>query len=110
MYNNGDDNALIADIRQKVSNRQYRLTMHSEREREADKITIREIEEALLSTRCQIVEIYLDDPRGASCLVLGFTEQNLSIHLVCGVSLVEILVIITVYRPNPDLWIDWAVR
>ncbi len=101
---------LIATIQQYVTHRQYRLTSHAEREREADQITIRELEEALRSSRCQVVENYPDDPRGASCLVLGFTEQEAPIHVVCGVAEAEMLLMITVYRPDPDLWVDWVVR
>jgi hypothetical protein len=102
--------ALILEIQQKVRAKSYRLTSHAEREREADQITVREIEEALLSERCEVIENYPDDPRGASCLVLGFTEERLPLHLVCGVSLPDVMVIITVYRPHPDKWFDWRIR
>ena len=102
--------AIIADIQQKIGARLYRLTAHAEREREADRITIRELEEALRSPRCQIIEHYPEDPRGASCLMLGFTKQDLPIHTVCGISLPDMLIIVTVYRPDPALWIDWKVR
>ena len=101
---------IITDIQQKISARLYRLTVHAEREREADRITIRELEEALHSQRCQVIEHYPEDPRGASCLVLGFTEQDLPVHTVCGISLPDMLIIVTVYRPAPVLWIDWRVR
>ena len=102
--------ALLLDIKQKVRTKSYRLTSHAEREREADQITVREIEEALLSERCEVIENYPDDPRGASCLVLGFTGEGLPLHLVCGVSLPDVMVIITVYRPHPDKWFDWRIR
>jgi len=102
--------ALILEIQQKVRAKSYRLTSHAEREREADQITVREIEEALLSERCEVIENYPDDPRGASCLVLGFTEERLPLHLVCGVSLPDVMVIITVYRPHPGKWFDWRIR
>jgi hypothetical protein len=101
---------IITEIQQKIRDRLYRLTAHAEREREADRITIQEIEEALLSERCQVVENYPEDPRGASCLVLGFTEHDLPIHAVCGISLPQMLIIITVYRPDPEQWIDWKIR
>jgi hypothetical protein len=101
---------VIAAIQQQISNRQYRLTAHAEREREADRITIQELEEALRSPRCQVIENYPEDPRGASCLVLGFTGQDLPIHTVCGIALPAMLIIITVYRPDPELWTDWRVR
>ena len=105
-----DHENLIATIQRHVANRQYRLTVHAEREREADRIMIHEIEEALRSSQCQVVENYPDDPRGASCLVLGLTEQDAPIHVVCGVAETEMLIMITVYRPHPDLWVDWVVR
>jgi hypothetical protein len=102
--------ALILDIQRNVQAKSYRLTSHAEREREADQITVREIEEALLSRRCEVIENYPDDPRGASCLVLGFTEEGLPLHLVCGVSLPDVMVIVTVYRQHPDKWFDWRIR
>lgn len=102
--------SLLTEIRQQIRDRLYRLTAHAEREREADRVTIREIEEALLSEQCQVVENYPEDQRGASCLVLGFTEYGLPIHAVCGISLPHILIIITVYRPDPEQWIDWKIR
>jgi hypothetical protein len=102
--------AIITDVQRKISARLYRLTVHAEREREADRITIRELEEALCSPHCQVIEHYPEDPRGASCLVLGFTEQDLPIHTVCGISLPDMLIIITIYRLDPALWIDWRVR
>jgi hypothetical protein len=101
---------IITDVQQRIRDRLYRLTAHAEREREADRITIREIEEALLSERCQVVENYPEDPRGASCLVLGFTLPGLPIHAVCGIALPHMLIIITVYRPDPEQWIDWKIR
>ncbi|MBI2852545.1 MAG: DUF4258 domain-containing protein [Chloroflexi bacterium] len=82
---------------------------HAERERESDKITIQEIEEAILSHQTEVIENYPEDARGKSCLILGFTEGGKPLHLVCGLGTEE-LVIITVYRPDPQQWIDWRVR
>lgn len=73
-------------IQSKVKAKQYRLSSHAESEREADLITVQEIE-ALLSDSAQIIEDYPNDPRGASCLVLGFTHDAKPIHVVCGISL-----------------------
>lgn len=102
--------AIIAAIQQKVRARLYRVTAHAEREREADRITLGELEEALLSPRCHVIEHYPEDPRGASCLVLGFMGHDLPIHAVCGLSQPDMLVVITMYRPDPELWIDWKLR
>lgn len=97
-------------IQTRVQARQYRLSSHAESEREADQITLQEIEEALLSDTFRVVEDYPDDPRGASCLVLGFTREAKPIHFVCGISLPDVMIVITVYRPNAEEWIDWRER
>jgi len=100
---------MIEQIRTCISSRKYRITFHAEVEREADKIFISEIEEAFSSENCMIVEDYPEDKRGHSSLLLGFTKEGLPIHMVCAIH-EDILVIITVYRPDPDLWIDWRIR
>jgi hypothetical protein len=55
-----------------------------------------------------VIEDYPDDPRGASFLLLGFTETDRPIHAVCA--LTDVLVIITLYRPDPARWIVWRRR
>lgn len=106
-----DLSQLVALLQQQVRARKYRLTLHAERERSADKITIAELEETLLGEPCEIIENYPDDPRGASCLVLGFNRQGEPLHFVCGISPSEkVIVVITLYRPSLERWIDWRVR
>lgn len=100
---------MIEQIRTYISSKKYRLTLHAEVEREADKIFISEIEEAFSSDNCMIIEDYPEDKRGHSSLVLGFTKEGLPIHMVCAIY-EDILVIITVYRPDPNLWVDWKRR
>jgi len=101
----------VALLQRQVRTRQYRLTLHAERERAADKITIAELEETLLGESCEIIENYPDDPRGASCLVLGFNGKGEPLHFVCGIPASEkVIVVITLYRPSPERWIDWRVR
>ena len=93
-----------------ISRRQYRLSSHAEFERDVDQITVREIEEALRSTNSEIIEDYPNDPRGPSCLILGFTKRNRAIHAVCGLGDPQILVVITVYRPDSQEWINARIR
>jgi hypothetical protein len=93
-------------IRRLVIERRYELSKHAEREREADMIPLAALEEAL--SNCEIIEEYPDDPRGASCLVLGFSDQR-PIHAVCTLKLdPEELFLITVYDPSkrPEHWTD----
>ena len=100
---------LISKVKDLVKNRNYRLTLHAEVERDADSISVVEIEEALLHNETGFIEDYPDDPRGHSYLLLGFTGEGKPIHTLCSVH-EETLVMITVYRPDPELWIDWRLR
>ena len=90
--------------------RTYRLTQHAEREREADAIFVSEIEEALASDSLEVLELYPEDQRGASALVLGFTAQGAPLHLVAAYSGPEVVVIVTLDRPDPSLWDNWRRR
>jgi len=101
---------LVQRIQEALRAARYRLSTHAESEREAELILVREIEEALLSPRCEVLEEYPGDPRGHSALILGFTSDGQPIHAVLGFSKEDIIVVITVYRPKPNEWIDWRVR
>lgn len=58
-----------------------------------------------------IIEPYPDDPRGASCLILGYTSQNKPLHVVCGRLEEDEILIITAYEPDPREWEDdWKTR
>ncbi len=73
-------------------------------EREIDRIYTWELEDALKG--CKVIEDYPDDPRGASCLVLGFSGSK-PIHAVCTTKTdPEELLLITVYDPSKrsDKW------
>lgn len=100
----------IKQIQNLVTRRKYRLTLHAEIERDAEEITLQEIEEALLSKEAEIIEDYPNDPRGSSCLILGFSKENSPLHIVCGTGDQKTLVIITVYCPDADEWVDWRIR
>jgi hypothetical protein len=53
----------------------------------------------------EIIEDYPEDPRGHSCLILGFGERNRPVHVVCAPK-EEYLAIITTYLPDPEKWFD----
>jgi hypothetical protein len=50
-----------------------------------------------------IIEDYLDDPRGHSCLLAGREDLGRMIHVVCAPKK-DYLVIVTAYLPNPEEW------
>lgn len=51
----------------------------------------------------EVIEDYPADPRGHSCLLMGFGDDALPIHVVCSPK-DEYLAIITAYRPAPGQW------
>jgi hypothetical protein len=85
-------------IKTTVYNDNYRYSRHGDQERQNDNLTLAEISQALLNGR--ILERYPDTGRGVSCLVAGFADNGIPIHVVCG-NMGEVLVIITVYIPAP---------
>ena len=96
----------VQKIRTLVRAEKYEFSIHAEREREADRITAAEFERALV--RCDLIEDYPNDPRGPSCLVLGFAGDR-PIHAVCAIKgEPEEILIITVYDPSkrPEKWTD----
>jgi hypothetical protein len=52
---------------------------------------------------CEVVEDYADDPRGHSCLMMGFDKEGRAIH-VLGAPRDVYLAIITAYRPSRLEW------
>ena len=51
----------------------------------------------------ELVEDYPEDPRGHSCLMLGFGANERPIHVVCCAK-DDYLAIITAYVPDADKW------
>ena len=98
----------ISDVKERVKHGRYRISFsHTEKLRQR-KIEIRELEEAVSTG--EIIEDYPTDPRGPSCLILGYTQGDRPLHIVCGIMEAELLVI-TAYEPNLEEWEpDWKTR
>ncbi len=96
----------LKEIRRKVRAGEYDLSEHAHIERQAEHITIKEIEETITSG--EIIEIYPKDQRGENVLI-GAKLASRSLHVVCGKRDGRIL-IITVYEPIRPKWIDYKTR
>jgi hypothetical protein len=96
----------IQFVRNKIKKEEYDLSAHAHRERQEEQITIDEIEKNLLEG--DIIEKYIKDPRGESCLVAGKILDK-ALHIVCGKRNNRLL-IVTVYRPKKPTWIDYKTR
>ena len=99
----------IEGIREKVRAGKYIISFtHTEKVR-LRKIEAEEIENAIFSGT--IIEPYPDDPRGASCLVLGFATRDKPLHVICGRLEEDEILIITAYEPDSKEWeADWKTR
>ncbi len=91
-------------IHAEISAQSYEISLHADDERLADGLTVSQVEQALLS--CEIIEHYPDDPRGESCLVVGFTPETTPVHTVCGKNRSGHLILVTVYIPTMPKWRD----
>ncbi|MGH7963464.1 MAG: DUF4258 domain-containing protein [Candidatus Binatia bacterium] len=95
-------------IRAEIAAQCYEISLHADDERLADSLTIAQIEYVL--SNCKTIEQYLDDPRGESCLAVGFTPEATPVHAVCGKNRAGHLIIITVYIPAMPKWEDLFTR
>lgn len=95
-----------AFIKKKIRNQKYDLSMHAHNERQEEQITVEEIEKVIL--KGDIIERYPSDLRGESCLIAGIVYEK-PLHIVCGMRGKRLLVV-TVYRPKPPVWIDYKTR
>ena len=98
----------VNDIKERVRLGKYKISFtHTEKLR-LRKIEMAELEEAIITG--ELIENYPSDPRGSSCLILGYTQRNRPLHIVCGIMEVELL-IITAYEPSLEEWeSDWKRR
>ena len=96
----------INDIKRCVIEKSYEFSFHAQQERLEDDLDITDIEVAIMNG--EVLEDYPDDPRGESCLLLGYVGEN-PLHIVAGWTRMKLsdkkaLRIITVYVPRPPKW------
>ena len=101
--------ALLDDIRNKILARQYEFSKHAVDQAIVRGIRVAEMEEAI-SNRTEVIEDYPEDKYGPSCLILGFTNAGRPIHLQCSYPTRPLVKIVTVYEPDPELWIGLRNR
>ncbi len=99
---------ILAHIGMQIVADNYEFSLHAEYEREDEHILIAEIEQSVIAG--ELLEDYPDDPRGHSCLVLGFTRAKRAIHSVWGLLPCGRVRLITVYIPLPPKWIGPGTR
>lgn len=99
----------ITDLINAIQVNRVNITQHARREAKEDNLLLDEI---LYSTRTgEIIEDYPTDTPYPSCLIYGEAPEGDPVHSVWAYAAASrIAVLITVYRPDPDRWIDWKIR
>jgi hypothetical protein len=97
----------ISRIKQHIQSENYQFRKHALERASERGIQPLDVKEAILSGN--IIEDYPDDPRGMSCLVCGKTFVGDYLHIVCGL-VDDTLWVVTVYKPEPEEWIDHMTR
>jgi hypothetical protein len=99
----------IADVIGAIHADRVRITDHADEEAEADQLSFDEIYFSALHG--EIIEDYPTDKPYPSCLIFGRTFGGDPVHSVWAYnSETGWVVLITVYRPDPERWIDWRQR
>ena len=100
--NNASNNAPdIEWIKKKIMISDYNISEHIIRYFLTKKITIQEIEDAIINGR--IIEIHTHPEKGVSVLVLGYAGEK-PIHVMCADDQHECLLILFAYVPSQPMW------
>lgn len=101
--------AMLEEIQGKILRRQYEFSKHALDQSIIRQIAVSEVEEAI-ANQSEMIEDYPNDKYGPSCLILGFTQANRPLHVQCSYPSRPLIKIITLYQPDPDLWVDFRIR
>ena len=99
----------IRDIISAIRARRVRITDHADEEATAEGLVLDEIYTSVFQG--EVIEDYPTDYPYPSSLIYGQTSHGHPTHSVWAYNEVGgYAVLITVYRPDPDLWINWRRR
>lgn len=95
------------EIQDHIRKGDYLFSDHADEERTKDKLSVKEIEQAILAG--EVIEERLDDSRGESRLIAGKIPEDKIIHIVIGLRYGK-PVIVTNYLPSKEEWISGKIR
>jgi hypothetical protein len=92
-----------------IADNRIRIADHADEEAQADDLSFDEVFGSVF--RGEVIEEYPDDWPYPSCLIFGETFQGDPVHSVWAYNEKNgWAVLVTVYRPDPDRWINCRVR
>jgi len=99
----------ISDLITAIQAGRIRITDHADEEAQDDNLNYDEIFFSVVQG--EIIEQYGKDRPFPSCLVYGCTFEGEPVHSVWAYNeQTRWAVLITVYRPDPERWINWRKR
>jgi hypothetical protein len=99
---------MIEQIHEKITQDQFEFSEHAVDQSIIRHISVRELREAIETG--EVIEDYPEDKRGPSCLIFGRTLVDRPLHIHCSYPSRPLIKIITLYEPDPNLWIDFKIR
>jgi hypothetical protein len=105
----GGHSVKLEHIIESIRRARLRITEHADEEAQDDRLSFDEILASVLDG--EIIEEYPDDKPFPSCLILGETADGEPVHSVWAYNEeIRWAVLVTVYRPDAELWINWRIR
>ncbi|MEJ2052491.1 MAG: DUF4258 domain-containing protein [Calditrichaceae bacterium] len=99
----------ISAIIRSIKSDKVRITDHADEEAYSDNLTFDEIFLSVING--ELIEEYPKDKPYPSCLIFGKNFSDQPIHSVWAYNQENNwAVLITVYRPDSQKWIDWKTR
>lgn len=99
----------VEDLINAIKNERIRITDHADEEAHSDNLTFDEVMTSIING--EIIEDYPTDKPFPSCLIYGQNYKREPIHSVWAYNEEnKWAVLITVYRPDPERWVDFKTR
>lgn len=99
---------IVKQIAEKIALDQFEFSEHALNQSILRHISLQEVREAIATS--ELIEDYPNDKYGPSCLLFGFTQRRRPLHIQCSYPSRPLVKIITLYEPDPALWIDFKTR
>ena len=97
------------EIVKAIKREQFRITDHAYEEALSDNLTVEEVLTSVIHG--EIIEHYPKDKPYPSCLIFGENARREPVHSVWAYNRENSwAVVITVYRPDPERWIEFKTR
>jgi hypothetical protein len=99
---------ILDDIRANIALGRFEFSEHAVEQSIVRHISVREVREVV--AHGEIIEEYPDDKYGPSYLLFGFTREHRPLHVQCSHPARDLVKIVTLYQPDPGLWVNYRTR